>query len=41
MDNGKIKHHGAIIDNVGIYEWKTNNLCKIQEIEAVAAGYPA
>ena len=32
VDNGRIKYHGAAIDNVGIYEWKTNKHCEIQEI---------
>ena len=40
VDNGKIKHNGVAIDNVGIYEWRTNELCRIEEIEAVGAGYP-
>ena len=40
VENGKIKNPGAGIDNVGIYEWKTNKFCKIEEIEAVGAGYP-
>ena len=40
MDNGKVKNYGAAIDNVGIYEWKTNELCQIEEVEAVGAGNP-
>ena len=40
VDNGKIKQLGAGIDNIGVYEWKDNDLCKVEEIEAVGAGYP-
>ena len=40
VDNGKIKYPGAAVDNVGIYAWKTNKFCQVQEIEAVGAGYP-
>ena len=37
VDDGKILHHGVVIDNIGLYEWKTNEYCKIEEIEAVGA----
>ena len=32
VENGKMKNYGAAVDNVGIYEWKSNKLCKVREI---------
>ena len=28
LDNGKIDKVGAVIDNVGIYPWKINDICE-------------
>lgn len=40
MENGKTKGLGVAVDNIGIYEWRDNENCEIEEIEAVGAGYP-
>ncbi len=38
MDNGKIDSYGAVIDNVGVYPWKTNDI-QYKEVRAVATGH--
>ena len=38
MDNGQINGYGAVIDNVGVYPWKLNDV-QYKEVRAVASGH--
>ena len=40
FDQGTSNSQGAIVDNIGVYPWKTNQLCLIEETKTVEAGYP-